>query len=372
MRGRGRSVIVSRCVRGIDGRGLHVTNLEALRTALLRWLARGPSAWSTASRCPDSGTSSGRSSTATAAAPRSQAPPSWPRSRATATCAEGRSEASRVGLRDERRLLDAGAPRGDRGARGLAAPPDVVSVDRLHAAPSRAVGRARVAVEVARRPVRRPRPGRCATAPPGRPRPGGCIRLSERASRSAEGPPAGRSRPGGADERPSAEWWRRKHARDVPSTDLEGVLHMLEPEESSGWADGDPNGIEPQDGTARMITRVCAQPLRARSRSLRRLATPIESRGPTGPAPCRLRVSLPRRTPVRGDRRPPGRAPVPAAEVALEDLVSRAGEVLTGEPFSQSAEAAARIGCLRRFHPETLGAGESPVGDERDDSAPAP
>jgi ribonuclease HII len=30
-----RSVIVSRCVRGIDARGLHVTNLDALRTALL-------------------------------------------------------------------------------------------------------------------------------------------------------------------------------------------------------------------------------------------------------------------------------------------------------------------------------------------------
>jgi ribonuclease HII len=31
-----RCAIVSRCVRGIDSRGLHVTNLEALRTALLR------------------------------------------------------------------------------------------------------------------------------------------------------------------------------------------------------------------------------------------------------------------------------------------------------------------------------------------------
>src|SRR5512132_1401698 len=29
------SLIVSRCVRGIDARGLHVTNLDALRTALL-------------------------------------------------------------------------------------------------------------------------------------------------------------------------------------------------------------------------------------------------------------------------------------------------------------------------------------------------
>jgi ribonuclease HII len=35
LRAAARSVIVSRCVRGIDSRGLHVTNLDALRTALL-------------------------------------------------------------------------------------------------------------------------------------------------------------------------------------------------------------------------------------------------------------------------------------------------------------------------------------------------
>jgi ribonuclease HII len=35
LRAAARSVIVSRCVRGIDERGLHNTNLEALRTALL-------------------------------------------------------------------------------------------------------------------------------------------------------------------------------------------------------------------------------------------------------------------------------------------------------------------------------------------------
>ena len=36
MRAAARSAIVSRCVRGIDDRGLHVTNLAALRAALLR------------------------------------------------------------------------------------------------------------------------------------------------------------------------------------------------------------------------------------------------------------------------------------------------------------------------------------------------
>jgi ribonuclease HII len=36
MRAAACTAIVSRCVRGIDGRGLHVTNLDALRSALLR------------------------------------------------------------------------------------------------------------------------------------------------------------------------------------------------------------------------------------------------------------------------------------------------------------------------------------------------
>ena len=35
LRAAARSVIVSRCVRGIDARGLHITNLDALRAALL-------------------------------------------------------------------------------------------------------------------------------------------------------------------------------------------------------------------------------------------------------------------------------------------------------------------------------------------------
>jgi ribonuclease HII len=36
LRAAARVVVVSRCVRGIDGRGLHVTNLQALRDALMR------------------------------------------------------------------------------------------------------------------------------------------------------------------------------------------------------------------------------------------------------------------------------------------------------------------------------------------------
>jgi ribonuclease HII len=41
MRAAARSAIVSRCVRGIDGRGLHVTNLAALRAALMRVSCEG-------------------------------------------------------------------------------------------------------------------------------------------------------------------------------------------------------------------------------------------------------------------------------------------------------------------------------------------
>ena len=36
IRAAAQAAVVSRCVRGIDSRGLHVTNLEALRTALMR------------------------------------------------------------------------------------------------------------------------------------------------------------------------------------------------------------------------------------------------------------------------------------------------------------------------------------------------
>jgi ribonuclease HII len=41
LRAAARSTIVCRCVRGIDARGLHVTNLEALRTALLTVACEG-------------------------------------------------------------------------------------------------------------------------------------------------------------------------------------------------------------------------------------------------------------------------------------------------------------------------------------------
>ena len=52
LRAAARVSVVVRCVRGIDDRGLHVTNIEALSSALerLRASATRP-AWSTASPC---------------------------------------------------------------------------------------------------------------------------------------------------------------------------------------------------------------------------------------------------------------------------------------------------------------------------------
>ena len=81
--------VVSRCVRGIDTRGLHRTNLAALRDALLRGrAARARSACPTASRSATSTATRGaRSSTATPRARRSPPPRSSPRSRATGSCA---------------------------------------------------------------------------------------------------------------------------------------------------------------------------------------------------------------------------------------------------------------------------------------------
>ena len=62
LRAASRVSVVVRCVRGIDARGLHVTNIEALsvraRAAARR--ARRRPAWSTASRCATARSRTGR------------------------------------------------------------------------------------------------------------------------------------------------------------------------------------------------------------------------------------------------------------------------------------------------------------------------
>ena len=55
LRAAARSVIVSRCVRGIDRRGLHNTNLEALRTALIAVARPGAVCLVDGFRVPDFG-----------------------------------------------------------------------------------------------------------------------------------------------------------------------------------------------------------------------------------------------------------------------------------------------------------------------------
>ena len=55
LRAAARTAIVSRCVRGIDERGLHVTNLAALRAALLRVACEGTVCLVDGFRVPDFG-----------------------------------------------------------------------------------------------------------------------------------------------------------------------------------------------------------------------------------------------------------------------------------------------------------------------------
>ena len=132
-------VVVSRCVRGIDDRGLHVTNLAALRDAL-RGVARPecvclidgfavpefgfeqrPIVGRRRDERGDRGGVDHRQGDA-----------------GSVHAAGGRAPPG-LGVRDACRLLDAGAPGGDRASGRVAAAPDVVPVDRLPAA--RSVGR---------------------------------------------------------------------------------------------------------------------------------------------------------------------------------------------------------------------------------------
>ena len=107
--------VVSRCARGIDARGLHRTNLDALRDAL-RGVAR-PGVL-----CLSDGFPLGkdfpwplprRSSTATRRARRSPPRRSSRRSRATGSCTAPTRLHPGWDFARARRLLDARAPRGD-------------------------------------------------------------------------------------------------------------------------------------------------------------------------------------------------------------------------------------------------------------------
>ena len=142
LRSAARVVVVSRCVRGIDARGLHKTNLAALRDALRGVTAgsprRGAVPESTASRWPEfehpqRAIVDGDATSAAIAAASIVA-------KVTRDRFMRRADAQHPGLelRRARRLLDARAPRGDPAPGRLAAAPDVLPVARLPAA--RAVG----------------------------------------------------------------------------------------------------------------------------------------------------------------------------------------------------------------------------------------
>jgi Ribonuclease HII len=133
MRAAARSVIVSRCVRGIDSRGLHKTNLEALRTALLGVAVPGTVCLVDGFSVPEFGFEQRGHRRRVGAGEGEPRPLHAP----------GRRAPPRLGLRDQRRLLHPRAPRRDTRQRGLATPPDVLPVDRLHTAGPRGLTPAR-------------------------------------------------------------------------------------------------------------------------------------------------------------------------------------------------------------------------------------
>ena len=151
--------VTSRCVRGIDERGLHKTNLAALSDMLRRVGVEGCLCLSDGFPVPPTGFD--------------QRPVVGRRrdergDRGGLGGGEGHARPVHgadggalpgLGVRGARRLLDAGAPGGDRAARGLAAAPHELRVDRVPAA------RALAAAACARRATRvavnatRPSPG---------------------------------------------------------------------------------------------------------------------------------------------------------------------------------------------------------------------
>ena len=126
--------VTSRCVRGIDERGLHKTNLAALsRHAAARRRRRLHLPVATASRSRRRASSSAPSSAATRRR-RDRRRLGDRQGHARPLHAADRGALPGLGVRGPRRLLDARAPRRDRAARRLAAAPAVVPVDGLLAA----------------------------------------------------------------------------------------------------------------------------------------------------------------------------------------------------------------------------------------------
>ena len=138
LRAAARVSVVVRCARGIDDRGLHVTNIEALSSALER-LRPEPDATCLVDgfslrRCavPHRAVVEGDGTSAAIAAASVIAKVTRDRyMHGIAARAPG------LGIRGARRLLDPRAPRGDRADRHLAAAPPLVPVGRVLAARAR-------------------------------------------------------------------------------------------------------------------------------------------------------------------------------------------------------------------------------------------
>ena len=123
MRTAKKAVVVSRCVRGIDERGLHVTNLAAMRDALARVARPDGICLTDGFPVPDFGYEqraviNGDAQSAAIAAASILAKVSRDRFMKRAAALHPHWD-----FAIPRRLLDARAPRGDRGARRLAAAP---------------------------------------------------------------------------------------------------------------------------------------------------------------------------------------------------------------------------------------------------------
>ena len=134
LRAAARVTVTVRCVRGIDARGLHVTNIAALRRCLERVAVPGAACLVDGFRLPGCELDhqpviDGDARSAAIAAASVIAKVTRDRYMCRIDAA-----LSRLRLRRERRLLDPGAPRGDRRARAERPAPALVPVDRLHAA----------------------------------------------------------------------------------------------------------------------------------------------------------------------------------------------------------------------------------------------
>ena len=134
--------IVSRCAPGIDARGLHKTNLAALRDALVAGGLRRVHL--PERRLPGRATGHEQRAVIGGDAKSAAIAAASVIAKETRDRYMRRADAAHPGLgvRPARRLLHARAPRGDRAPRRLAAAPALVPVDGLSAAGARRLERA--------------------------------------------------------------------------------------------------------------------------------------------------------------------------------------------------------------------------------------